>query len=525
MIRAGFLRSVALHPDRPALEVGEHTLTYRALDTFARRIAATLAREVTSPRQPLTAVFAQRSPTAYAGVLGALYRGHGYVPMNPDFPVDRLGGMLQRAEVDAVIVDAQGLPKLVELLRFADHPLVVIVPEPLEGLPTVPAPHRLVSADALAEAASDPLPPLEPDAIANLLFTSGSTGQPKGVMVAQRNLVYFIERVLERYTLGPEDRFSQLFELVFDLSGFDMFAAWWVGACVCCPTKAQMLTAGQFVHDARLTVWFSVPSTAVLMKRLGFLEPGALPNLRVSLFCGEALPADVTRAWAEAAPQSVVENLYGPTELTLACTWYTWHPERSPAECENGLVPIGEAFPGMSARVVNADLVEVAPGELGELLMAGPQVTLGYWRDAEKTEAAFVVPPGTSAVHYRTGDLVRRAVGGAPMTFQGRADTQIKVRGYRIELGEVEAAIRAEARTDFAVALGWPKNDAGYDGIVGFVAGVSADPKTLKAAVAKRLPAYFGLSRVHVLPEFPLNVNGKVDRKALGRMLEEGFRG
>jgi len=389
----------------------------------------------------------------------------------------------------------------------------------------VPAPHTLVTADALQDAVVDPLPPIAPDAIANLLFTSGSTGQPKGVMVSQRNLVRFIELVLARYPLGPEDRFSQLFELVFDLSGFDMFAAWWVGGCVCCPTKAQMLTVGQFVHDARLTVWFSVPSTAVLMKRLGLLEPGTLPNLRVSLFCGEALPADVTRAWAEAASSSVVENLYGPTELTLACTWYTWDADRSPAECENGLVPIGEAFPGMTARVVNAELAEVAPGEVGELLMAGPQVTLGYWRDAEKTAAAFVVPPGSDAVHYRTGDLVRRPVGGAPLTFQGRADTQIKVRGYRIELGEVEAAIRAVAETDFAVALGWPKSDAGYDGIVGFVAGVSADPKSIKAAVARRLPPYMGVSRVHVLPEFPLNVNGKVDRNALGRMLVEGFRG
>jgi len=525
MIRAGFLRSVALHPDRPALEVGDQTLTYRALDAFARRIAATLAAHVPSPRQPLTAVFAQRSPTAYAGVLGALYRGHGYVPMNPDFPVDRLASMVQRAEVDAVIVDAQGLPKLDEILRRVDRPLVVLVPEAVDGLTSVPAPHTLVTADALNDAAQDPLPALASDAIANLLFTSGSTGQPKGVMVSQGNLVRFIELVLARYPLGPEDRFSQLFELVFDLSGFDMFAAWWVGACVCCPTKAEMLTVGQFVHDARLTVWFSVPSTAVLMKRLGFLEPGALQNLRVSLFCGEALPADVTRAWAEAASNSVVENLYGPTELTLACTWYTWDAERSPAECENGLVPIGDPFPGMTARVVNADLAEVAPGELGELLMAGPQVTLGYWRDAEKTAAAFVVPPGSDAVHYRTGDLVRRPVDGAPMTFQGRADTQIKVRGYRIELGEVEAAIRAVAETDFAVALGWPKSDAGYDGIVGFVAGVNANPKALKAAVARRLPPYIGLSRVHVLPEFPLNVNGKVDRKALGRMLEEGFRG
>ncbi len=524
-IQAGFLASVARFPDRPALSVGGIELSYTALHTAALRIAATLAEAVPTPRHPLTGVLGHRTTTAYAAILGTLLRGQGYVPLNPDFPAERLAVMLNRAGVDTLVVDRYGLPKLLAVLARAEGPVTVLLPDDETDL-ELPAPHRLLRpADrppgGVPASTFEPVPTRD-DAIANLLFTSGSTGVPKAVMVAQRNLVRFLDVVLARYDLRPEDRFSQLFELVFDLHGFDLFAAWWVGACVCCPSKEELVTVGQFLTDARLTVWFSVPSTAVLLKRLGFLEPGALPGLRFSLFCGEALPADATRAWADAAPNSVVENLYGPTELTLACTLYRWDRETSPGECENGLVPIGEPFDGMTVRVIDPaspELACVAPGEIGELLVAGPQVTLGYWCDPEKTAAAFVVPPGTDAIHYRTGDLVRRAT---PLTFLGRADTQIKVRGYRIELGDVEAALRAAAQTDFAVALGHPKTDAGYDGIVGFVAGVALTSKQLKAEVAKRLPAYMTPGKYHVLAEFPLNANGKVDRKALRALVESG---
>lgn len=522
-LQEGFLASVARCPDRPALAHGTTTWTYRALHAHAASIAATLAALVPQPAQPLTGVLAHRSLTAYAGVLGTLLRGHGYVPLNPDFPPDRLAVMLNRSEIEALVVDAHGLPKLLPVLALADRPITVVCPD-AEGapLPALPAPHRLIGPEAMRGPEGFTPPEVGPDAIGNLLFTSGSTGTPKAVMVAQRNLAAFMRFVIARYELGPDDRFSQLFELGFDLHGFDLFGAWWVGACVCCPTPEQMLMPAEYIEAARLTVFFAVPSRGVVLKQLGFLEPGAFPHLRVSLFCGEALPADMTRAWALAAPGSIVENLYGPTELTLACRLYRWDADRSPGECENGLVPIGEAFPDMDTFVAGEGLREVAPGEIGELLMAGPQVTLGYWRDAEKTAAAFVVPPGRDTLHYRTGDLVRRPMGDRPMTFLGRADSQIKVRGHRIELGDVEAALCAAAGTDFAVALGHPKSDAGYDAIVGFVAGVEMTPKALRAAVATRLPAYMVPAKCHVLPAFPLNDNGKVDRKALGAMLAAG---
>src|SRR5262249_5826857 len=146
-----------------------------------------------------------------------------------------------------------------------------------------------------------------------------------------------------------------------------------------------------FIREKELTVWFSVPSVGMLMDRFGVLRPGRYPSLRWSLFCGERLPVDLATRWASAAPQSTVENLYGPTELTVACTAYRWDPARSPAECSKGTVPIGYPLPGMEARIVSGnDLTEVPPGSVGELLVTGPQLTGGYWKDSAVTELAYV---------------------------------------------------------------------------------------------------------------------------------------
>jgi acyl-coenzyme A synthetase/AMP-(fatty) acid ligase len=254
------------------------------------------------------------------------------------------------------------------------------------------------------------------------------------------------------------------------------------------------------------------------------LKPGHYPSLRWALFCGEALPSEVTQTFAAACSGAVVENLYGPTELTIACTLYRWDAARSPAECELGVVPIGEPYPGMEVRVCDESLHEVAPGEAGELLMTGPQRSLGYFRDPERTAAAFVVPPGETRTFYRTGDRVRRAGGTGPLVYLGRVDNQIKIQGYRVELGEIEAILREVSGADVAIAVGFPRNASGADGVVAFV-GLGpnvheGDADTIRAAAAERLPPYMQPRAVHLVGAFPLNANGKVDRKALLASLE-----
>jgi amino acid adenylation domain-containing protein len=379
--------------------------------------------------------------------------------------------------------------------------------------------HTILGSQDLAPAAAWEATAVSSDSIVYLLFTSGSTGIPKGVMVSHRNVTNFVSVMINRYEITEQDRFSQTFDMTFDLSAFDMFMAWERGACVCCPTKKTMLNPSRFIQDAHLTVWFSVPSVAGIMHRLRMLKPNLYPELRWSLFCGEALPKEVAEAWADAAPNSILENLYGPTELTIACTVYRWDRGKSRNECMFGLVPIGSPNAGMEALVVDETLTEVPLGAEGELLMTGPQLTLGYWQEPEKTNRAYVIPPGKQNLYYRTGDRVRRSIGDGQLVYCGRLDHQVKVLGHRIELGEVEEALRQETKVGSVAAVGWPVTPAGVGGVVAFVADETVSPEDIRIKLQAKLPPYAVPREIRLLPELPLNVNGKIDRQALQRLL------
>jgi len=329
--------------------------------------------------------------------------------------------------------------------------------------------------------------------------------------------------MVDRYEITERDRMSQMFDLTFDLSVFDMFMAWERGANVCCPTQKTLIKPGKFVRDMELTVWFSVPSTVAFMKQLGMLKPRQYESLRLSLFCGEPLPVSSAKAWLEAAPNSMLENLYGPTELTISCTLYRWDQLSSPGESELEIVPIGYPHPGMNVLVADKNLNEVAPGEEGELLMNGPQMALGYWKDPEKTAAAFVIPPGKSDVYYRTGDRVRRPIGNRPLTHLGRTDFQVKVLGHRVELGEIEAVVRKISGLEGVIAVGWPVTSSGYGGIEVFLEGEVQGKGALRNAVASALPEYMVPRGFHFMNRLPRNVNDKFDRKAILELLEQGL--
>jgi amino acid adenylation domain-containing protein len=522
LVHRGFLKSCAAHGARPAVEVAGEVLTYAQLFHFAASLAATLERHANPSGPALTAVFAHRSAVAFAGVLGVLLHGNGYVPLNRTFPLERTRSVFQRSKCRSLVADEESEKQLDQLLTGIDYACLVILPErhDTHQLAMKWPLHRFIGATELEAHERWRFKGVSGDSLAYLLFTSGSTGTPKGVMVTHRNVRHYIDFTTQRLCVGPEDRLSQLFDLTFDLSVADMFVAWERGACVCCPSERMLINPGRFIQQARLTLWFSVPSTATFMKRLGALKAGMYPGLRVSMFCGEALPVAVAKAWAEAAPNSVVENIYGPTELTIACTHYRWDPAKSPSESLHGVVPIGEPFPGMRPLVVDASLKEVPPGADGELLMAGPQLASGYWDDPAKTSAAFLKPPAQSDIYYRSGDRVRRPVGQTPLLYLGRIDNQIKIRGHRVELGEIEAVVREESGVDGVVALGWPRDLSNADGVEVFLQSARLPPTAVKERVAARLPGYMVPRRYHCLPRLPLNSNGKYDRQSLTKYLE-----
>lgn len=508
----GLLQHAQTLPDCIALTIGRREYSYQEVAHTARRWAA-LAVEAAGPRPRKIGVLASRSEAAYVGVAAALFAGAAFVPLNRMLPVRRTRTMLERSDVDALIVDEASLPQLPELLRGLPRRPAVLLPDSLRvDIPDLGDGPVLDAADLAAVAPLEQLPEVGDDDMAYLLFTSGSTGEPKGVPITHSNVRAFLDVNQDRYGLTPDDRLTQIGDQTFDLSVFDLFMAWENGARVCAMDPTEVPAPFSYLERNGITVWFSVPSVAAMLRNRGVLTPGSMPTLRWSLFCGEALPRATAEAWQAAAPASTVENLYGPTELTIACTAYRWDPQTSPAQCVHDNVPIGQPYPSLRTLIVDEHLVPVEDGATGELCVAGPQTTPGYWQAPELTAERFFERGGRT--YYRTGDLVR--VRHGQLVCIGRNDQQVKIDGYRIELGEIEAVLRRSGAVE-AVCLMWPDPET----ITAVMSGV-ADPAVVADASRDSLPPYMVPTSVHAVESMPVNANGKVDRTALRRWLAEG---
>jgi amino acid adenylation domain-containing protein len=522
-LRSNFLARAAAEPGAPALLAGGRTWSYGEADGIARTWAAALL-EGLDLRPRRVGVLGYRSEASYLGTLAALLAGATFVPLNPRFPAARTEMMVRLADLDAIIADAEHLEALWPVLHDLERAPLLLLPG-AEEPPAGAAGMRVLTARDVARLGPlGVLPPVLPFESAYLLFTSGSTGVPKGVPVTHANVLHFLDVMARRYGIGPGDRLSQTFDQTFDLSVFDLFMAWENGACVCSPSPIDLVAPTSFVNRDGITVWFSVPSIPALMRKKNLLKPESMPDLRWSLFCGEPLPAATAEAWQAAAPASIVENLYGPTELTIACFVYRWDPEHSPAACINGLVPIGRPYPGLGAVVLDERREAVNGDGTGELYVCGPQAVPGYWRAPEKTAERFVTLPVRSAASeehvrfYATGDRVVIHPNGDYVCL-GRADDQIKVLGHRVELGDIEAALHDLPGVVDAIAVGWPVEDGVAQGIVAFVTGPDPSAEAIVEGAREVLPDYMAPKEVHVVEAMPLNANGKIDRRALRERL------
>ncbi|HSM69063.1 MAG TPA: amino acid adenylation domain-containing protein, partial [Xanthomonadales bacterium] len=428
-------------PGAPAVWQDGRSISYAELGERCRRVAGGLEREGVAAGSRV-GVLAGRGATAYSGMLGACWAGCAWVPLNPAHPPDRLNHLLQRAEVDALVVHEEGAALL----------------------PGLEAPARVLGpGSARPDAVDHPPVPCRGDDLAYLMFTSGTTGVPKGVMITHAAIEHFLSVMQARYKIGPGDRVSQFFELTFDLSVFDVFMSLGNGATLCVLPEASRLAPAGFIREQKLTVWFSVPSALVLMDGFRQLRPGAFPDLRLSLFCGEPLPAEPLANWKAAAPDSVVENLYGPTEATLACLLQPCAAD-IPVTPERGCVAIGHPYPGMAAAIMDAQgRLAQSGGEPGELLLAGPQLAAGYWKDPSLTDERFITLDGRR--WYRSGDLARQDDDGR-FHHLGRTDNQVKIMGHRVELEEIDAQLRDACACESAMAVAWPVKHGSAQGVV-----------------------------------------------------------
>jgi D-alanine--poly(phosphoribitol) ligase subunit 1 len=526
-----FLASRHAFAGRPALWADGCTLTYSELSDAAARLASVIhaARGNNFVASQLQCgLLVNRTPSAYASVLASLMAGSAYVPLNPRFPSARLREILAASAIDTVIVDHRSVAAAGPLLESSQRRLTVLLPDTAAANELAPrsAGHQLITRSEIESTAPVvPAAGTTPEDGAYLLFTSGSTGQPKGVLVSNNNALAYIANVRGRYHPGPDDRFSQLFDFSFDVSVHDMFLAWSVGGCLCCAPEDSLAGLGGYIRKCGLTFWFSVPSTAAFMRQLHMLDPGSYPQLRWSLFAGEALPPGLARAWQRAAPNSAVENLYGPTEATIAVTAYRLPSEDVTEPGRPQTMPIGLPLPGQRVMVVDERGWPVADGSAGELYLGGSQVAQGYWRAPEATADRFRPPECIAAKAqgrwYRTGD---RAVMSKDhgLVFLGRIDRQCKINGHRVELLEVENAVRAAAGTDMVAAFAWPIGEGGLtSGIACFVSRAAKSEAEIIGHCRELLPSYMVPGQLLDLANWPLNTSGKTDYTSLAVLLEK----
>ncbi|GGQ66689.1 AMP-binding protein [Streptomyces pilosus] len=494
-LHARFLSGLALAPERVAARGPGWELTYRQLHERALTWAGALLRAADGDGRGgpgAVAVLADKGPDAYTGVLAGLCAGMTVVPMSTGFPASRIRQMLDAAEVSAVVADAAGRALLAEAVEPGGRTPPVLTAG--DGTLRAGAAHALTAPR-----------PVRPEDTAYILFTSGSTGRPKGVRVTHGATDHYFQVLGTRYPFTPDDVFSQTFDLNFDCSLFDLFCAWGAGAAIQQIPAAAYRDLPAFAASAGLTVWFSTPSAVALARRTGGLGEGALSGLRWSFFAGEALTCRDAGDWHRAAPHSHVENLYGPTELTVTVTGHRWSPQDRDA---GGLVPIGTVHKGHDWLLLGED-GEPTPDE-GELVVTGPQMTPGYLDPADE-EGRFLEHDGRR--WYRTGDRVRR-IRGEVLAYVDRLDAQVQVQGWRVEPAEIDQRLREVTGVQDAVTVAVPAPD-GQNVLVAFYTGERLSPSLLVRGLRDHLPERMIPRRFQHVPEFPLNPNRKTDRKAL----------
>jgi amino acid adenylation domain-containing protein len=501
-------------PENTAAWAQNRTISYRELENQSNQLAHLLAAQGVKKGDRVGLYFS-KSIESLVSIFGVLKAGAAYVPLDPHAPVRRVEYIARNCNIRALITTRQKLRGLTPNLLAGRGSILL-----LDGTGDVSQTEGTISWESLSAFPSDEPPTydsVETD-LAYILYTSGSTGDPKGVMISHRNALTFIDWCAETFQIRPEDRLSNHAPHHFDLSVFDIYNSIQAGASVhLIPEEVALFPASlaSFIEEHGISVWYSVPSALILLLLHGNLEEHPLKCIRLILFAGEPFAIKYLCQLADLVPGADLYNLYGPTE-TNVCTYH--RVDRSILSNLDRL-PIGKACRNTEVFAVNDVDGLIEPGQTGELYVRGPSVTKGYWGDPEKTAKA--VLPNRFQSHfsesiYRTGDLVT-VDGQGNYSYMGRRDSMIKSRGYRIELGEIEAALYAHTEVKEAAVVAIPDEEIGSR-IKAFVCTLQSGRLTkaeLQVHCASRIPKYMVPEIFEFCDSLPKTSTGKVDRTRL----------
>lgn len=474
--------------DRNAFCINKKFYTYKEFGEYISKIREAILNTQYSNNK--VGLVINDDIETYASIFALWLEGDCYVPLHPNWPLERCLDICEQVELDLILdsskqtrYEGQNVLKT-DVLNYAEDYL-----KPALNVPE--------------------------DDLAYILFTSGSTGKPKGVQLSRKNLASFIDAFFDIYPMDENDRCLQCFDLTFDLSIISYLAPLLRGACVYTvpPDEIKYIYIGSLIEDVQLTFALMAPSTIKYLRP--YFDEMDCSSLKYSLFCGEALHEDVTKAWSECAMNAVIDNVYGPTEDTIFCSTYRFN-HGSNNKSHNGVLSIGKPMKNCGMVIFDEQHNECAFGEMGELCLSGPQLTMGYYKNEEKNKESFFVKNGVR--WYRSGDLCYKDEDGDIM-YSGRLDHQAKIQGFRVELGEIEFHAKEFLGGTNVVCLAFDNKD-GLTEIAMFIEKEKFDPANMLAYMKTKMPGYMIPTRLYWVPVFQLNANDKVDKNILKSMIK-----
>lgn len=504
-----FAEVLAQCADRPALHYEDRTISFRELDEWSKRLIS-LLRQRGCSRGDVIAIGHNKRPLSFALMLAAIKVGIAYVNLDVASPLARSLRILETAKPKLLFHDQIEYSSEMAALAEAAGCGLLLLDE--FRLP-------VLSEEECREQQQEMLD-VDGACVAYIMFTSGSTGIPKGVAVTHQNVLHFISWGKIRFAVTDGDNFACLSPMYFDNSVFDFYVGLFSGAALS-PVPRKLLTDPYaltgYVGQMRCTIWFSVPSLLIYLMAMKALAAEGLPDLRCIVFGGEGYPkVELNKLFRIFSGQASLVNVYGPTECTCICSAHTLAEQDF--DDLAGLPTLGRLNPNFDYSILDesgSDAVQ------GELCLIGPNVASGYFNDPERTASAFftLTDPGRYGKRmYRTGDLVREE--GGQLHFVGRKDNQIKHMGYRIELEEIEHALVKLPGVNQAAVI-YERTNAAYGKLIAFVASSEGtDEGSLLRWLADSIPDYMLPNKLVMMQELPKNPNGKVDRHQLRVTLE-----
>lgn len=480
--------SILQHDNRNVFYIGEIFYTYREFAGTISRIRKSIIISTKESEKNIGLVTNDDIET-YASIIALWFEGRAYVPLNSDHPINRNIDIIRQAEIKTIIDSS-------EKSIFQDYNIINSKKAPETEINLIP---KVVSDEELAY----------------IFFTSGTTGIPKGVPITRANLSGFVDAFDDLgFDINENDRFLQMFELTFDLSVMSYLVPLLKGSCVYTipKNKIKYNYIFELLDEHDLTVALMVPS--ILHYLRPYFDEIHTPSMKYSLFCGEALPLDVTDEWSRCLPNAEIINVYGPTENTIFCTSYKFH-RNAINKTHNGVLCIGNSMLGVKTIITDSKDNILPAGEKGELCLAGELLTPGYWKNDKKNKEAFFFTDykGKSTRFYKTGDLCVEDA-DSDILYLGRIDFQTKIQGFRVELSEVEFYAKSFLGKINAVAIAFT-NKIGNTEI-----GIAIESDTISANelleyLKIKMPTYMIPTQIIFVKTFPLNTNGKTDRNEL----------